>query len=122
MPASHVCVLTIVLVCLSSHPTAARADNVQTSQPALEQTAAFSWEHRLSGKVVSLKGTMLEIETRDKRTVAVDAAPAIDSHRAYVLAVGALITAFGSYDQKGVLHAKGVTRAKRLPAAWPEDR
>jgi hypothetical protein len=122
MRASYVRVLTIVLACLSSHPMAASADNVQASQPALEQWAVFSWEHRLSGKVLSLKGTMVEIETRDKRTVAVDAAPAIDSHRAYVFAVGALITAFGSYDQNGVLHAQGVVRAKRLPVAWPEDR
>jgi hypothetical protein len=122
MPESRLCVLTIVLAYLSSYPIVAPADNVQATQPTLEQTAVFSWEHRLSGKVVSLKGTMVEIETRDKRTVTVDAAPAFDSHRAYVLAVGALITAFGSYDQKGVLHAKGVTRAKRLPVAWPEDR
>jgi hypothetical protein len=122
MRASQPCVLAIVFACLSNHPMVARADNVQASQPALEQTAVFSWEHRLSGKVVSLKGTMVEIETRDKRTVAVDAAPAFDSHRAYVVAVGAPITAFGSYDSKGVLHAKGVARAKRLPIAWPEDR
>lgn len=122
MRAFQPCVLTFVLACLASHPMEARADDVQASQPALEQTAVFSWEHRLSGKVVSLKGTMVEIETRDKRTVTVDAAPAIDSHRAYVLEVGAPITAFGSYDPKGVLHAKGVFRAKRLPVAWPEDR
>jgi hypothetical protein len=115
MLASRVCVLTIVLACLSNHPMAA-------SQAALEETAVFSWEHRLSGKIVSLKDTTLKVETRDKRTVEVDAAPAIKSHRAHVLAVGGMITAFGSYDQKGVLHAKGISRAKRLPVAWPEDR
>jgi hypothetical protein len=113
----------IVLTSLSSGATPAAADNVQAaSQRALEETAVFSWEHRLSGKILSLKGTMVQVETRDKRTVEVDAEPAIKSHRAYVLAVGGLITAFGSYDQAGVLHANGVSRAKRLPVAWPEDR
>jgi hypothetical protein len=122
MGALRVCVLTIVLASPSIRATAAAADNVQVSQAGFEETAVFSWEHRLSGKVVGLKGTMVEIETRDKRSVEVDAAPAIKSHRAYVLEVGGLITAFGSYDQKGVLHAKGISRAKRLPVAWPEDR
>jgi len=112
----RVCILTFVLACLSSHLMAA------APQAALEETAVFSWEHRLSGKIVSLKGTMVQVETRDKRTVEVDVAPAIKSHRAHVLAVGGLITAFGSYDQKGVLRAKAVSRAKRLPVAWPEDR
>jgi hypothetical protein len=122
MRAFGVCVLTIVFASLSSRTTAAAADNVQVAQADLEETAVFSWEHRLSGKILNLKGSTVEIETRDKRTVEVDAAPAIKSHRAYVLAVGGLITAFGSYDAKGVLHAKGISRAKRLPVAWPEDR
>lgn len=121
MQASRVRVLMVLLACLSGGPMAAAADN-KASQAALEDTAVFSWEHRLSGKIVSLEGTMIEVETRDKRTVKVDVAPAIKSHRAYVLKVGGLITAFGSYDQKGVLHAKGVSRAKRLPVAWPQDR
>jgi len=122
MRAFGVCVLTMVLTSLIGRVAAADADNIQSPRAGLEDTAAFSWEHRLSGRILSLKGTMVEIETRDKRTVEVDAEPAIRSHRAYVLTVGALITAFGSYDQKGVLLAKGITRAKRLPVAWPEDR
>lgn len=114
--------LLIVLTSLSGSAARAAGDEAQAAQAALEDTAVFSFEHRLSGRIVSLKGTTLEVETRDKRTVLVDAAPAIQSHRAYVLAVGGLVTAFGSYDQKGVLHAKGISRAKRLPVAWPEDR
>jgi hypothetical protein len=123
MRVSRAGVLTSVLASLWGYALTAAADDVNASRAAaLEDTAVFTYEHRLSGKIVSLKGTTIEIETRDGRTVEVDVAPAIKSHRAYVLAVGGPITAFGSYDQKGVLHAKGVSRAKRLPVAWPEDR
>lgn len=121
MRASQACVLAIVLASLLGHARAAAADDLKASQAALEETAVFSYEHRMSGRILSLRGTTIEIETRDKRTVQVDVAPAIKSHRAYVLVVGGPVTAFGSYDQKGVLHAKGVSRAKRLPAAWPQD-
>ena len=117
-----VCVLTIVLATVSSGTMPAQTNTAQVPAARLEETAVFSWEHRLSGKIVSLKGSLLEMETRDKRTVQVDAAPAIKSHRAHVLVVGGMITAFGSYDTKGVLHAKGISRAKRLPVAWPQDR
>ena len=83
--------------------------------------AKKSWS-RPRSSFLAIRGTTLKLETRDKRTVEVDGALAIKSHRAHVLAVGGLITAFGSYDQKGVLRAKGISRAKRLPVAWPDER
>jgi hypothetical protein len=85
-------------------------------------SAGDAWGHGVTGKVLNVKGSLLQVETRDKRTVNVDAAPAIKSHRVNALVPGAYITAWGAYDSKSVLQAQTIQRAKRSPAAWPPDR
>ena len=83
---------------------------------------AARWEHRITGKIVSLKRDQLQVETREKRHVPVDASEAIKNKRVNALSNGSRITVFGAYDAKGVLHAQSIQRAKNLPSAWPADR
>jgi hypothetical protein len=57
-----------------------------------------------------------------RRTVEVDATPAVQSQRTSVLAAHGLYTVVGAYDAKGVLHAQTIQRAKNGTTAWPVDR
>jgi hypothetical protein len=91
-------------------------------QPPSGVSAALAWGHRLTGNVMSIKGNLLQIETREKRTASIDVTQAVTHQRAYMgLHVGAPITAFGQYDAKSVLQAETVLRARIYPA-WPADR
>jgi hypothetical protein len=98
----------------------ARAQNKQGT-PSSTNADASAWEHRVTGKVLSAKGPLLQVETREKRQVKMDATEAIKSQRAYSYNPGIFITVYGAYDAKGVLHAQSIQRAKNLPAAWPPD-
>lgn len=102
--------------------TAAAAEPSTHAAPAPTEDAAAVWEHQLTGSILSVDGTRLRIEARDKRTVEVDATPAVQSHRASVLSAHGLVTIVGAYDAKGVLHAQTIQRAKSATTAWPADR
>jgi hypothetical protein len=78
--------------------------------------------HQICGTIQAIKGTQITLETRDKSTVEVDAAPAIKNFRSSVLTVGGTVMVQGAYDPKGVLHAESIQRAKSSPATWPADR
>jgi hypothetical protein len=99
---------------------AASGQTRETKAPLSQEAAR--WEHRITGKIVSLKRDQLEVETHEKRRMQVDASEAVKNKRANALSIGSLITVFGAYDAKGVLHAQSVQRAKKLPSAWPADR
>jgi hypothetical protein len=101
---------------------AAAAEPSTHAAPAPTDDAAAVWEHQLTGSILSVDGTRLRIEARDKRTVEVDATPAVQSHRVSVLAAHGLVTVVGAYDAKGVLHAQTIQRAKSATTAWPVDR
>lgn len=93
--------------------------------PAAPQPAAKITDqtpHQVYGTIRAIKGGMLTLETREKRTVEVDAAPAVKSYRSSVLNVGGTVIIEGQYDVKGVLHAETIQRAKTSPATWPADR
>jgi hypothetical protein len=62
------------------------------------------------------------LQTKDERTVTVRGTKASDAQHAGVLLVGKPYTAYGTYDEAGVLEATAITRAKKKPAAWPADR
>ena len=79
-------------------------------------------DHQVYGTIRNIKGAQFELETRDKRTVTCDASEAIKNHRAVTLAVGQRVAASGQYDQKGVLKAEAIQRAKASAAVWPADR
>jgi hypothetical protein len=99
----------------------AGSGQTQKTTAALHNEAA-SWEHRITGRIVSFKRDQLQVETREKRHVQVDASEAIKNKRVNALSNGSLITVFGAYDAKGVLHAQSIQRAKNLPSAWAADR
>jgi hypothetical protein len=79
-------------------------------------------EHQISGYVRKVDGNHLTVETRDNKTVVVDATQAQQSFHYSVVAVGKALIAGGSYDSKGVLQAVYVLRAKPSSMAWPPDR
>jgi hypothetical protein len=90
------------------------------SQPAAKSTEQTP--HQIYGTIRSIKSDRLTLETREKRLVEVDAAPAIKTYRSSVLNVGGTIIVEGEYDAKGVLHAETIQRAKVFRAIWPADR
>jgi hypothetical protein len=64
------------------------------------------------GTLRSVKGSQLTIQTLAGQIVKVDATTAIQEHRSTVLTVGRAVSARGETDQKGVLHADTILRAK----------
>jgi hypothetical protein len=74
--------------------------------------AAQNSEQALIGTLRSINGSKLAIETREGRTVTVDAKPAIEGHHAVPLVVGRAIYVRGRYDPKGVLEAEAILHAK----------
>jgi hypothetical protein len=81
---------------------------------ALSQSAPVTQnsEQGLIGTLRSMNGSNLAIETREGRTVTVDAKTAIESHHAVPLVVGRAFYVRGRYDAKGVLHAETILQAK----------
>jgi hypothetical protein len=74
------------------------------------------------GKIQSVKGTMVTIQTRTGATVRVETKPAIEADRNVTPIVGHAINVKGTMDKAGVMHADTVQKAKDSPAIWPADR
>ena len=108
--------LMLMMVLAGTWSSALSALPQSTSRDAGQKT------HQIWGTIQAIKGTQITLETRDKRTVEVDAAPAIKNFRSSVLTVGGTVMVQGAYDAKGVLHAESIQRAKASPATWPADR
>ena len=113
--------LFIILGAAAALHSLTLAQNKQPSNGST-YTDPSAWEHRISGKVISAKGSLFQVETREQKRVDMDATEAIKSHRIYGYSSGTFVTVYGAYDAKGVLHAQSIQRAKRLPSAWPADR
>jgi outer membrane protein assembly factor BamB len=102
-------------------------ENASSKKPEfeVEEKPDFSGspgEHQIAGTVRQVDGVRLSIETRDRKTVAVEAGKAQASFRYPVVKVGDKVVAAGSYDSKGVLQAELVWRTNASPIAWPPDR
>jgi len=110
-------VLAIAMMCLN---LAGFSQNEHKTASLSKEAAR--WENRITGKIVSIKDGQLQVETRGKHDLQIDASQAIKSKRVNAYSQGSLITVFGAYDAKGVLHAQSIQRAKNLPSAWPPDR
>lgn len=110
-------VLTLMMFSMAIWDAGALAASPQPAAKSTDQTP-----HQVYGTIRAIKGGMLTLETREKRSLEVDAAPAVKSYRSSVLNVGGTVIVEGQYDAKGVLHAETIQRAKTSPAIWPADR
>jgi hypothetical protein len=91
-------------------------------KPVPPSKEAAMWAHRISGKIISIKKMQLQVETRERQNVSVDASAAFKSRRVNAYLQGSMVTIYGTYGAKGVLHAQSIQRAKNLPSSWPPDR
>jgi len=103
---------------------AAAAQTTSKQAPRSAQPEAPGPLHEVYGTVKSIgaAGSRFTLQTRDGRSVQVDAAAAVETHRSNLPPAGHGVNVRGTYDAKGVLHAETVNRAKESPAAWPADR
>jgi hypothetical protein len=86
------------------------------AQPAAVQ------RHAVSGIIHKVDGAKFALETRDGKTMQVDAASAIKAERTVALHEGLAVSAEGTVDKAGVLHAELISRIKSARAMWAEDR
>lgn len=91
--------------------------------PRNAQPAAAGQSHEVYGTVKSIDtgGSRFTLQTRDGRSIKVDASGAVQAHRLNLPAAGHGVDVRGTIDAKGVLHAETVTRAKDSSAMWPAD-
>lgn len=77
---------------------------------------------QVSGWIDQINGTQLVIKTRTGAHVTIDAKPAEAAMQSEPLSMEEAITAEGSYDAQGVLHATTIVRAKNSRDLWPPDK
>ena len=102
-------------------------ENASSKKPEfeVEEKPDFSGspgEHQIAGTVRQIDGIRFSIETRDGKTVTVEAGKAQTSLRLPVLKVGNRVVVAGPYDANGVLQAELVWRTNAAPVALPPDR
>lgn len=73
------------------------------------------------GKIVSVDGARITIETRTRQVITVDATDAVRAHMSVPFVVGHAVGAKGISDAKNILHAQVILRAKASPELWPAD-
>jgi hypothetical protein len=77
---------------------------------------------KVSGWVDGINGTELMIRKRNGTHVTIDTKPAQDAFQSVPIGMEEAITAIGSYDAQGVLHAQKILRAKDSRTLWPPDQ
>ena len=76
----------------------------------------------MSGWIDQISGTKLVLRKRDGTHVTIDAKPAQDAFQSVPIGMEEAVTAEGSYDAQGVLHAQTILRAKDSRDLWPPDQ
>jgi len=120
----RICVLVLAVIAsgncfaMAQTPTAGEAAKKESAAKSAEQGAT----REVYGKIQSVKGTMVMIQTRSGTLVQVDAKPAIAAQRSVTLIVGHAIEVTGTVDKAGVFHAEILQKAKDSPTIWPADR
>lgn len=89
---------------------------------AYTQDSSKNSAHEVYGKIVSVEGSRITIETRTRQVLKVDAADALRTHMSVPLVVGHAIGVKGMSDAKSVLHAQLILRAKDSLDMWPADQ
>jgi hypothetical protein len=78
--------------------------------------------NQVSGWIDQISGTKLVLRKRDGTHVTIDAKPAQDAFQSVPIGMEEAVTAEGSYDAQGVLHAQTILRAKDSRDLWPPDQ
>jgi len=94
---------------------------VATLRPVSSATS-IPLGNQVSGWVDGINGTELMIRKRNGTHVTIDAKPAQDAFQSVPIGMEEAITAEGSYDAQGVLHAQTILRAKDSRDLWPPDQ
>ena len=116
----RICMLALTVVAGWSCFAMAQASAGESAKKdhAPEQGAT----REIYGKIQSIKGTIVTLQTRSGSLVQVDAKPAIAAEHSVTLLVGRAIDVKGMVDKAGVLHAESLQKAKDSPNIWPADR
>jgi hypothetical protein len=116
----------VVLAVVASGNSFAAPQAPATKGTAKQESATRPGEQKstreIYGKIQSLKGTLVTLQTRTGSLVQVDAKGAMKAQRSAPLVVGRAIAVKGTVDKAGVLHAEILQRAKDSSTLWPADR
>jgi hypothetical protein len=116
----------VVLAVVASGNSFAAPQAPATKGTAKQDSATRPGEQKgtreIYGKIQSLKGTLVTLQTRTGSLVQVDAKGAMEAQRSVPLVVGRAIAVKGTVDKAGVLHAEILQRAKDSSTLWPADR
>ncbi len=120
----RICVLLLSVT--ASGNSFAKAQAPAVGEAAKKESVSKSAEQRTNrefyGKIQSVKGTMVTLQTRSGALVQVDVKPAIAAERSVTLIVGHAVEVTGTVDKAGVFHAEILQKAKDSPTVWPADR
>jgi hypothetical protein len=120
----RICMLVLAVAASGNHfampqvPAAKETAKKESAAKPAEQKAA----RELYGRIQSLKGTLVTLQTRTGSLVQVEAKSAIEAQRSVPLVIGRAIAVKGTVDKVGVLHAEIIQRAKESSILWPVDR
>jgi hypothetical protein len=119
-----ICLLVLAVASIGNGIAVPRAHAAK--QTAKKESATKAMEEKASreiyGKIQSIKGTMVTLQTRTGRVVQVDAKPAMEAQRSAPLVVGRAVAVKGTVDKAGTFHAETLQRAKDSSILWPADR
>jgi hypothetical protein len=111
---------TLITGLLSNSAYALQSGSAQHLSRAKENSNQSA--HQIYGKILSVDGSQVTIQTRTRQVIKVDAAEAMRTHMSVPLVVGHAIGVKGTSDAKSVLHAQLVVRAKDSLDLWPVDQ
>ncbi len=78
---------------------------------------------RVTGMLLTIKGTSVNLRTRSRQVVTLDLSPAMETEQVASLKVGRPYTALAAETgPAGALQAVSIARAKRGVGAWPQDQ
>ena len=90
---------------------------------ALACSTTFTASAQTPASIVhKINGNKFALERRTGKTVPVDASIAAKSEKLATLNEALAVSAEGTLDKAGIMHAEMVYRIKNARAMWPEDR
>lgn len=119
----RICVLLLSVTASGNSFAKAQAPAVgEAAKESVSKSAEQRTNREFYGKIQSVKGTMVTLQTRSGALVQVDVKPAIAAERSVTLIVGHAVEVTGTVDKAGVFHAEILQKAKDSPTVWPADR